>query len=158
MLPEIEPLRRVQHVVALRKVLHARGHPILDRRLGRAAATGLNQHHTVGRLHAVHRGGRRVFQNRDALDVFGADGAQRTARRVVGPPDGKTVHHEQGLRVAHGAHAPDAHRDRGAGIPGFLLYLNSGDPTLNRHLGARDRDLADLVTRNRADGLGERRP
>ena len=158
LLPEIEPLRRVQHLVALRKVLHARRHPILDCGLGCAAATGLNQHHTVGRLHPVHRGGRRVLQNRDALDVFGADGAQRTARRVVGPPDGKTVHHEQRLRVAHGAHAPDAHGDRGARIPRFLLHLNPGDATLNRDLGARGRNLADLVTRNRADGLGERRP
>ena len=145
-------------MVALRKVLHARGHPILDRRLGRAAATGLNQHHTVGGLHAVHRGGRGVLQDRDRLDVFGADGAQRAALRVVGPADGQPVHDEQRLRVPHGAHPPDADRDGGAGIPGFLLYLNPRDPTLNRHLGARDRDLADLVTRDRADRFGERRP
>src|SRR2546430_9251448 len=158
LLPEIEPLRRVQHLVALRKVLHARGHPILDRRLGRPAATGLNQHHTVGGLHAVHGRGRRILEDRDALDVVRVDGPQGTARRVVGPAYGEPVHDEQRLRVAHGAHAPDADGDGGAGITGFLLYRNSGDPTLNRHLRARDGDLADLVTGNRGDGLGERRP
>src|SRR5256886_6626527 len=158
LLPEIEPLRRVQHVVALRKLLNASGHPILDRRLGRAAATGLNQRHTVGGLHAVHGRGRRILEDRDALDVVRVDGPQGTARRVVGPAYGEPVHDEQRLRVAHGAHAPDADGDRGAGITGFLLYLNSGDATRNRHLRARDGDLADLVTGNRADGLGERRP